>query len=233
MQRKIWAAADFQNFLARLNTRRPRKKGGQETPSLDLQYRSSPSDAVYYFLVSHVTGWAILGYPVLELDTGIFPFVFFFGHSLAAKFKFEFEKNMPYRESEPGARRSNSCLVFVWQLECLNGNGSLRLFAGGRSSRRSETVAGSIPDAQPLSTPSTHVRKLSLPVWQDERATRPYTHWHLFRKCKTTTPGASESDFCRQVWSQCKQLNIGVAVKVAWAITSSVGASRPRKKIRL
>ena len=26
MQRKIWAAADFQNFLARPNTRRPRKK---------------------------------------------------------------------------------------------------------------------------------------------------------------------------------------------------------------
>ena len=28
MQRKIWAAADFQNFLTRPNTRRPRKKGG-------------------------------------------------------------------------------------------------------------------------------------------------------------------------------------------------------------
>ena len=27
-QRKIWAAADFQNFLTRPNTRRPRKKGG-------------------------------------------------------------------------------------------------------------------------------------------------------------------------------------------------------------
>ena len=40
-------------------------------------HRSSPSDAVDYFLVSHVTGWAILGYPALELDTGIFPFVFF------------------------------------------------------------------------------------------------------------------------------------------------------------
>ena len=34
--------------------------------------------------------------------------------------------------------------------------------------------------------------------------------------CKTTTPGANESDFCRQVWSQCKQMNI-LAVKVAWA----------------
>ena len=40
-------------------------------------HRSSPSDAVDYFLVSHVTGWAILGYPALELDTGIFPFVLF------------------------------------------------------------------------------------------------------------------------------------------------------------
>ena len=78
-------------------------------------YRSSPSDAVEHFLVSHVTGWAILVYPALELDTGIFPFVLFLD-SLAAKFKFEFEKKMPYRESELGARRSNSCLVFVWQL---------------------------------------------------------------------------------------------------------------------
>ena len=40
-------------------------------------HRSSLSDAVDYFLVSHVTGWAILGYLALELDTGIFPFVFF------------------------------------------------------------------------------------------------------------------------------------------------------------
>ena len=40
-------------------------------------YRTSPSDAVEHFLVSHVTGWAILGYPGLELDTGIFPFVLF------------------------------------------------------------------------------------------------------------------------------------------------------------
>ena len=40
-------------------------------------HRSSPSDAVDYFLVSHVTGWAILGYPALELDNGIFPFVLF------------------------------------------------------------------------------------------------------------------------------------------------------------
>ena len=57
-------------------------------------YRCSPSDAVDYFLVSHVTGWAILGYPALELDTGIFPLIlcFFFVHSLAAKFKFEFKK---------------------------------------------------------------------------------------------------------------------------------------------
>ena len=55
--------------------------------------RTSPLDAVDYFLVSHVTGWAILGYPALELDTGIFPIVFFFVLSLATKFKFEFEKN--------------------------------------------------------------------------------------------------------------------------------------------
>ena len=38
-----------------------------------------------------------------------------------------------------------------------------------------QKVAGSIPDAQPLFTPPTHVRKQSLPVWHDERATRPYT----------------------------------------------------------
>ena len=44
-------------------------------------YRTSPSDAVEHFLVSHVTGWAILGYPALELDTGIFPFVFFWTQS--------------------------------------------------------------------------------------------------------------------------------------------------------
>ena len=46
-----------------------------------------------------------------------------------------------------------------------------------------------------------------------------HTHWHLFcctkssercdvgvsgNLCKTTTPGANESDFCRQVWSRCK-----------------------------
>ena len=100
-------------------------------------YRTSPSDAVEHFLVSHVTGWAILGYPGLELDTGIFPFVLFFGHSLAAKFKFEYEKKNAIPGSELGARRS--CLVFVWQLECLNGNGPLRLFTGG-TSRRSEKL---------------------------------------------------------------------------------------------
>ena len=94
-------------------------------------HRSSPSDAVEHFLVSHVTGWAILGYPALEIDTGIFPFVFFLDTVLPRKFKFEFEKKMPYRESELGAKRSNSCLVFVWQLECLSGNGPLRLFTGG------------------------------------------------------------------------------------------------------
>ena len=91
VQRKIWTAADFQNFLARPNTRRPRKKKEVRKRRASI-YRTSPSDAVDYFLVSHVTGWAILGYPALEFDTGIFPFVFFFGHSLAVKFKFEFEK---------------------------------------------------------------------------------------------------------------------------------------------
>ena len=40
-------------------------------------YRTSPSDAVEHFLVSHVTSWAILVYPAPELDTGIFPFVLF------------------------------------------------------------------------------------------------------------------------------------------------------------
>ena len=75
MQRKIWAAADFQNFLARPNSRRPRKKEVRKRRA--SIYRTSPSDAVEHFLVSHVTGWAILGYPGLELDTGIFPFVLF------------------------------------------------------------------------------------------------------------------------------------------------------------
>ena len=105
-------------------------------------YRTSPSDAVEHFLVSHVTAWAILGYPAPELDTGIFPFVLFFGHSLATKFKFEFEKkNHTGKASlvQLAARRSNSCLVFVWQFECLNGNGPLRLFTGG-TSRRSEKL---------------------------------------------------------------------------------------------
>ena len=39
--------------------------------------------------------------------------------------------------------------------------------------------------------------------------------------------GANKSDFCRQVWSQCKQMNI-LAVKVAWA---SAGASRNRPRM--
>ena len=75
MQRNIWAAADFKIFSldqARVDQKKMeiRKRGASI-------YRSSPSDAVYYFRVSHVTGWAILGYPALELDTGIFPFVSF------------------------------------------------------------------------------------------------------------------------------------------------------------
>ena len=45
-------------------------------------HRSSPSDAVDYFLVSDVTGWAFLGYPGLELDTGIFPFLLFLDTAL-------------------------------------------------------------------------------------------------------------------------------------------------------
>ena len=79
MQRKIWAAADFQNFFARPNTRRPRKKEARKRRA--SIYRTSPSDAVDYFLVSHVTGWPILGYLALELDTGIFPFVLFWTQS--------------------------------------------------------------------------------------------------------------------------------------------------------
>ena len=101
-------------------------------------YRTSPSDAVEHFLVSHVTGWAILVYPALELDTGIFPFVLFLDTVLPRSSNLNLKK-MPYRESELGARRSISCLVFVWQLECLNGNGPLRLFTGG-TSRRSEKL---------------------------------------------------------------------------------------------
>ena len=62
-------------------------------------HRSSPSDAVDYFLVSHVTGWAILGYPVLELDTGIFPFVFFLDTVLPRSSNLNLKK-MPYREIE-------------------------------------------------------------------------------------------------------------------------------------
>ena len=175
---------------------------------------------------------------------------------------------MQYRESELGARRSNSCLVFVCQLECLNGNGPLRLFTGG-TNRRSERLRVRSPTLSHRFTPSTHVRKQSLPVWHDEfeRATRPcHTRTgtcsavaessetglelttggvvsltirrstkssercdvdHIGMSgnlCKTTTPGANESDFCRQVWSQCKQMNI-LALKVAWA---GAGASRNR-----
>ena len=86
--------------LGQIRVDQEKKEVRKRRPSI---YRSSPSDAVDYFLVSHVTGWAILGCPGLELDTGIFPFVFFFGHSLAAKFKFEFEKK-PYRETGRRAR---------------------------------------------------------------------------------------------------------------------------------
>ena len=150
-------------------------------------------------------------------------------------------KKMPYRESELGARRSNSCLVFVWQLECLNGPCAFLQVVqedGAKGCRFD-------PRRSATFTPSTHVRKQSLPVWQDERATRPCTHWHLFcctkssercdvdhvgvsgNLCKTTTPGANESDFCGQVRSQCKQMNI-LAMKVAWACA---GASRNRPRM--
>ena len=104
-----------------------------------------------------------------------FPICAFFGHSLAAKFKFEFEKKMPYRESELGARRSNSCLVFVWQLECLNGNGPLRLFTGGIS-RRSEKMR-TLSHFHTVDPCKKAV--FACLNWHDERATRPYTHWHL------------------------------------------------------
>ena len=104
-KRKIWAAADFQNFLARPNSRRPRKKEVRKRQA--SIYRGSPSDAVEYFLVSHVTGWAILGYPALELDTGIFLFCVFVRHSLAAKFKFEVKK----KNAIPGKG--------AWCMQCL------------------------------------------------------------------------------------------------------------------
>ena len=141
-------------------------------------YRTSPSDAVEHFLVSHVIGWAILEYPGLELDTGIFPFVLFLDTVLPRSSNLNLKKNV-IPGSELGARRSNSCLVFVWQLECLNGNdpcASLQVvhasrLDGAKSCGRSATF---------MITPSTHVRKQSLPVWHDERATRPYMHWHLF-----------------------------------------------------
>ena len=214
----------------RADLRRPRKKEVRKRRA--SIYRSSPSDAVEHFLVSHVTGWAILGYPALELDKGIFPLELFFGHSLAAKFKFECEKNAiagkrawcKAFEFLSGFRLATRVLERQWTLAPF-----YRWYK-----KMEQKVAGSIPEAQPLFSPSTHVRKQSLPVWHDDRATRPYAHWHLFcctksserydvdhvgvsgNLCKTTTPGANESDFCRQVWSQCKQINI-LAVKVAWA----------------
>ena len=136
MQRKIWAAADFQNFLARSNSRRPRKNEVRKRRA--SIYRTSPSDAVEHFLVSHVTGWAIWGHPGLELDTGIFPFVPFLDTVLPRSSNLSLKKNVI-----PGKRAwckaFESCLVFVWQLECLNGNGPLRLFTGG-TSRRSEKL---------------------------------------------------------------------------------------------
>ena len=207
-------------------------------------HRSSPSDAVEHFLVSHVTGWAILGYPALESDTGIFPFVFFLDTVLPRSSNLNLKKKRHTGKASLVARRSNSCLVFVWQTRVLERQWTLAPFYRWYK-KMEQKVAGSIPDAQPLVTPSTHVRKQSLPVWHDKRARRPYTHWHLFcctkssercdvnhvgvsgNLCKTIPPGANESDFCRQVWSQCKQMNI-LAVKVAWA---SAGASRNRPRM--
>ena len=58
-------------------------------------YRTSPSDAVEHFLVSHVTGWAILVYPALELDTGIFPFVLFLDTVLPRSSNLNLKKKMP------------------------------------------------------------------------------------------------------------------------------------------
>ena len=169
-------------------------------------YRTSPSDAVEHFLVSHVTGWAILGYPALKLDTGIFPFVFFFLDTvLPRSSNLNLKKKMPYQESELGARRSLS--GFRLATRVLERQWTLAPFYRWYK-KMEQKVAGSIPDAQPLFTPSTHVRKQSLPVWHDERATRPYAHWHLFcctkssercdvdhvgvsgNLCKTTTPHA-------------------------------------------
>ena len=126
MQRKIWAAADhFKIFsLDQIRVDQEKEEVRKRRASI---YRRSPSDAVEHFLVSHVTGWAILGYPAVELDTGIFPFVFFSDTVLPRSSNLNLKKKIPYRGSELGARRSNSCLVFVWQLECLNGNGPLRL----------------------------------------------------------------------------------------------------------
>ena len=63
-------------------------------------YRTLPSDAVEHFLVSHVTGWAILGYPGLELDTGIFPFVLFLDTVLPPSSNLNLKKKMPYRYRE-------------------------------------------------------------------------------------------------------------------------------------
>ena len=99
-------------------------------------YRTSSSDAVDYFLVSHVTGWAILGYPGLELDTGIFPFVLFSDTALPRSSNLNLKKKTcTGKASLVQGVRIYSCLVFVWQLECLNGNGPLRLFTGGTSRR--------------------------------------------------------------------------------------------------
>ena len=143
-------------------------------------YRSSPSDAVEHFLVSHVTGWAICGISGSRIRHRDFPIcVFFFGHSLAVNFKFEFEKKDALPDKRPWCKAFEFLSGFRLAIRVLERQWTLAPFY--RSYKKMEQKgAGSIPDAQPFFTPSTHVRKQSLPVWYDERATRPYTHWHLF-----------------------------------------------------
>ena len=245
LQRKIWAAADFQNFLTRPNTRRPRKKRrlGNAEPRSTEPRRQMLLNTSW----SHTSQPGLFGISGSRIRHRDFPICVFFWTQSCREVQIWIWK----KKAIPGKRAWCKAFEFLSGFR-LATRVLERQWTGLAPFYRwykkmEQKVAGSIPDAQPLVTPSTHVRKQSLPVWHDERATRPYTPWHLFcctksserndvnhvgvsgNLCKTITPGANESDICRQVWSQCKQMNI-LAVKVAHA-WASAGASRNRPRM--
>ena len=80
MQRKVWAAADFQNFLARPNTRRPRKKrrlGNAEPRSTEANRQMLLNTSR-----SHTSQAALFGVSGSRIRHSDFPICVFFGHSL-------------------------------------------------------------------------------------------------------------------------------------------------------